>query len=238
MKPRRLVPRALGILRSVQEREHVRLGDIAEVVEDTVDLISDIGASEFRRPVEGQNIRAVEGIVSPQFGERCWSSPSARTTASTSYGTTTSSSVWCARNVAMSACCLNGETTSSESVMHSPSFEYGRTKPTSIRRNGYSERCAPKKQESSSGPSRRYLYGKLGLDQIRNVLLPSSAASRLADAVATRKWMDAVESMHEFWIHVGDESDRRPILNSPLIGLVESDDEDALGADDRASLDV
>lgn len=240
MKPRRLVPRALDILRSVREREHVRLGDIAEVVEDTVDLISEIGASEFRRPVEGQNIRAVEGIVSPQFRERCWSIAERK-----------DHRVYELRHNDIIVGLVRPERRNVGVLLEGGDDIVGvrdalavvRVRPDQadeypqewLFRALRSEEARIQFWTESGGTS----YGKLGLDQIRNVLLPSSAASRLADAVATRKWMDAVESTHEFWIHVGDENDRRPILNSPLIGLVESDDdEDALGMDDRASLDV
>ena len=40
-----------------------------------------------------------------------------------------------------------------------------------------------------------------------------------------------VEGMQEAWAHVGNEDDRRPILNSPLTGLVEDDGE--YGSDDE-----
>jgi type I restriction enzyme M protein len=69
-------------------------------------------------------------------------------------------------------------------------------------------------------------YGKLDLEQIRNVFLPSDSASRLVDAAAARKWMATVEAMHESWVEVGRENDRRPILNSPLIGLIEAEEDE------------
>jgi len=65
-------------------------------------------------------------------------------------------------------------------------------------------------------------YGKLDSDDIRNLLLPSEEASRMSAAPAARKWMDAVEVMYEVWGNVGTLSDRRPILNSPLIGLIDA----------------
>ena len=234
MKPRRLVPRALSTLRSIQGREHVRLGDVAEIVEDTVDLISDIGASEFRRPVEGQNIRAVEGIVSAQFRERCWSiaERKGRRAYELRHGDIIVGLVRPERrNVGVLL------EWGDDIIGVRDALAVVRARPDQadeypqewLFRALRSEEARIQFWTESGGTS----YGKLSLNQIRNVLLPSSPASRLAEAVATRKWMDAVESMHELWINVGDENDGRPILNSPLVGLVESDDdEDALGTED------
>ena len=72
MKPRRLVPRALENIHRLNAERAVRLSEIAEVLDEKVDLLSDIGPREFRRIVEGQDIRAIEGLVIPHFSERCW----------------------------------------------------------------------------------------------------------------------------------------------------------------------
>ena len=72
MKPRRLVPRALENIRRLKAEGAVPLSEIAEVLENKVDLLTDIGSSEFRRVVEGQDIRAIEGLVVPHYSERCW----------------------------------------------------------------------------------------------------------------------------------------------------------------------
>jgi len=227
MKPRRLVPRALDIVRSVKAGEHVRLGDIAEVVDETIDLTADILASQLRRPVEGQNIRAVEGIVSPQFPERCWSI--ARRKDSRVYKLRHGDVIVGLvrperRNVGVlleQGDDIVGVRDALAVVRVRPEYAEGYPQEwlfTALR----SEAVRIQFWTESGGTS----YGKLDLNQIRNVLLPSDAASRLTDAAAARSWMAAVETMHQSWVNVGDEDDRRPILNSPLIGLVEADPAD------------
>ena len=72
MKPRRLVPRALENARALRGTTARDLSEIAEVVVDTIDLLTDVGAAQTRRIVEGQDIRAIEGLVVPHFEDRCW----------------------------------------------------------------------------------------------------------------------------------------------------------------------
>lgn len=224
MKPRRLVPRALDIVRSIQIGEHVRLGDIAEVVEDTVDLLAD--QSAFRRPVEGQHIRAVEGIVSPGFPERCWSI--AKRKARHAYGLQHGDIIvglvrperrnvgvlleWGKDIVGMKDALAVVRIRPEHAEEYSQEWLFTALRSEDVRIQFWTE---------SGGTS----YGKLDLDQIRNVIIPSAGASRLADAILARKWMDAVEAMHKSWVNVGSEHDRRPILNSPLIGLVDPTEE-------------
>jgi type I restriction enzyme M protein len=227
MKPRRLVPRALNIARAVRKGEHVRLGDIAEVVEQTVDLVTDLGPAEFRRPVEGQNIRAVEGIVSPGFPERCWSIAERKDQRvyELRHGDVIVGLVRPERrNVGVLlewGDDIVGMRDAIAVVRVRPEFadEYSQEWLFTALR---SEEARIQFWTESGGTS----YGKLDLDQIRNVVLSSTAAERLALSVSARKWMDAVEAMHEYWVNVGDEDDRRPILNSPLIGLVEAEQEE------------
>ncbi len=242
MKPRRLVSRALDIMRTVRAGEHVRLGDIAEVVEDTIDLNSDVGSSEWRRPVEGANIRAVEGIVSAQSPERCWSIAERK-----------SRKVYALRRGDIIVGLVRPERRNVGVLLERGHDIVGvrdalavvRVKPehaqeypqewlfTALR----SEAVRIQFWTESGGTS----YGKLDVDQIRGVLLPSTGAERLAASVAARKWMDAVESMHEYWFNVGTDHDRRAILNSPLTGLADRDDDDdeiPLGMDDRVKIDM
>ena len=224
MKPRRLVPRALDIVRSIQSGEHVRLGDIAEVVEDTVDLLSD--RSDFRRPVEGQHIRAVEGIVSPGFPERCWSI--AKRKARHAYGLKHGDIIvglvrperrnvgvlleWGKDIVGMKDALAVVRIRPEHAEEYPQEWLFTALRSEEVRIQFWTE---------SGGTS----YGKLDLDQIRNVIIPSARANRLSAAKLARKWMEAVEAMHKSWVNVGSELDRRPILNSPLIGLVDPTEE-------------
>ena len=219
LKPRRLVPRALQIVYSIQNVEHERLGDIAEVVENTVDLSAD--PSAFRRPVEGQHIRAVEGIVSPGFPERCWSilKRKARYAYRMQHRDIVVGLVRPERrNVGVllePGDDIVGMKDALAVVRIRPEYadDYPQEWLFTVLR---SEEVRIQFWTESGGTS----YGKLTLDQIRNIVLPTEGASRLSSAVCARKWMDAVEAMHESWINVGTEDDRRPIVNSPLTGLV------------------
>jgi type I restriction enzyme M protein len=233
MKPRRLVPKALEIMRAIRTREHVRLGDIAEVVEDTVDLLSDIGPSAFRRPVEGQDIRAVEGIVTAQASERCWSIAQRK-----------DRKVYALRRGDIIVGLVRPERRNIGVLLEWGDDIVGARDGLAVVRvlpeyaAEYSQEwlfTALRSEESriqfwteSGGTS----YGKLDLDQIRNVLLASSPASRLKESVAARKWMDAVESMHEYWVNVGTEEDRHPIRNSPLTGLVDAGNDNPADTED------
>ncbi len=226
MKPRRLVPRALSIVRNVRRAEHVRLADVAEVVLDTVDLIADIGPSKLRRPVEGQDIRAIEGLVSPQFPERCWSIAERkdRRVYSLKYGDII---VGLVRPERRNAGILLDHGVDIVGIRDALAVVRVRPECAADYPQEWlfaalrSEEARIQFWTESGGTS----YGKLTLDDIGSVLLPAPASSRHQTAEAVRTWMDAVEAMQASWTKVGDEDDRRPILNSPLIGLVDDDRE-------------
>ncbi|WP_341953642.1 N-6 DNA methylase [Salinibacterium sp. TMP30] len=73
MKPRRLSVNAIANVRKVQGGDHVRLGDIAEVIDGDPAMVNmlDSPASLYRL-IEGEDIRAVEGIVTPKEPQRAW----------------------------------------------------------------------------------------------------------------------------------------------------------------------
>lgn len=232
LKPRRLVPRALDIVRSIEEGEHVRLGDIAEVVTEKVNL-NEIGPAALRRTVEGQSIRAVEGIVTPGFPERCWSIAQRK-----------SPMVYALQHGDVIVGLVRPERRNVGVLLDRGDDMVGTPDGIAVVRvrEQYladypqewlftvlrSEELRIQAWIASGGTS----YGKLDDDDIRNLLLPSDPAFVLSSSVAARKWMDAVEVMYEVWTNVGDDPDRRPILNSPLTGLIDpapvpQDDRDA-----------
>ena len=70
-------------------------------------------------------------------------------------------------------------------------------------------------------------YGKLDRDHIRNVWVPiSTKDERYLTAKKVEKWMRTAKEYANAWSQIGTERDRRPILNSPLIGLFEDDTEE------------
>ena len=65
-------------------------------------------------------------------------------------------------------------------------------------------------------------YGKLDLRQIGRVRIPIGmlgARRKVADRVEL--WIESAMSYANAWAGVGSSEDRRPILNSPMIGLFE-----------------
>jgi type I restriction enzyme M protein len=222
MKPRRLVPKALENWRQIEAGEHVRLGDIADVVAERIDLL-EIGASELRRPVEGQSIRAIEGIVTPGFPERCWSIAQRKTrmVCPLKHGDIIVGLVRPERrNIGVlldrgDDMVAIPDGVAVVRVREEFAEKYPQKWLFSVLR---SEQVRIQAWTEAGGTS----YGKLDSDDIRNLLLPSDEASRMSAAAAARKWMDAVEVMYEVWGNVGSVSDRRPILNSPLIGLIDA----------------
>ena len=222
LKPRRLVPRALEIMRTIEAGEHVRLRDIAEVVSAKLNL-NTVSASAMRRAVEGQHIRAVEGIVTPGFPERCWSIAQRKV-----------GQVYELRHGDIIVGLVRPERRNvgvlldrGDDMVGIPdgiavvrvrdefADEYPQEWLFTVMR---SEEVRIQAWTESGGTS----YGKLTSEDIGNLLLPSDPTERLSASVAARKWMDAVEVMYEVWTNVGEEPDRRPILNSPLIGLIDT----------------
>ena len=60
-----------------------------------------------------------------------------------------------------------------------------------------------------------------------DVLVPlSTIEERQSVAQKVEKWIKSAKEYSVSWSQIGIESDRRPILNSPLIGLFD-DEEDA-----------
>ncbi|MXX18230.1 MAG: N-6 DNA methylase [Dehalococcoidia bacterium] len=223
MKPRRLSPRALQNVRNLRSSGAVPLDDIATVVEDTVDLIDDVGSESFRRVVEGQDIRAIEGTVVPHSPERCWSiaERKKRKCYRLFRGDIIVGLVRPERrNIGILL-------ESGEDIVGSPDgLSVIRVEPevsedypaewlfAALR----SEQVRLQLWTESGGTS----YGKLDNDHIRQVLIPTATLQeRKAMAESVRSWISSVQANIAAWSHIGTEEDRLPILNSPLTGLVD-----------------
>ncbi len=226
MKPRRLVPRALDNIRSLAAAGAVRLSEIADVQDAVIDLIDDVGPSEFRRVVEGQDIRAIEGIVVPHFAERCWSIAERK-----------QRKVYQLYNLDVIIGLVRPERRNvgvlldeGDDVVGSPDGlavvrvkkglekEYPTEWLFSVLR---SEQVRLQFWTESGGTS----YGKLDNDMIRNVLVPpASPKERLGVAAKVQTWIASVKANSSAWSEIGIDGDRRPILNSPLTGLFDDDD--------------
>lgn len=229
MKPRRLVPRALENIRNLKDQNAVPLGQISEVLVEKIDLLQDVGASEFRRVVEGQDIRAIEGIVVPHFSERCWSIAERK-----------QRKVYQLRYQDLVVGLVRPERRNVGILLDEGDDVVGSPDGLAVVRvlphleNDYptewlfavlrSEQIRLQFWTESGGTS----YGKLDVDRIRNVLIPVSTAKErrlIADRVAA--WIESVKEYSGAWSQIGIDVDRRPILNSPLTGLFDDDEVEA-----------
>ena len=229
MKPRRLVPRALGNIRALKDEGAVPLKDFAVVLEDKIDLLSDVGSSAFRRVVEGQDIRAIEGLVVPHFSERCWAITE-RKQRKMYQLQDRDIIVGLVRPERRNVGILLDK---GDDVVGSPDglavvrVQDGHVEdyPTawlfSVLR---SEAIRLQFWTESGGTS----YGKLDADRIREVLIPlGTVAERRRVAEKVETWIESAQLYANAWSEIGREGDRRPILNSPLFGLF--DDEEIVG---------
>lgn len=228
MKPRRLVPRAVQLIRSLDSNPRVvRLGDIAEVVRGSIRVGDPTNRSMLFRPIEGQNIRAVEGIVSPGDPERGWHIAQRK-----------ASSCYQIKQYDIMVGLVRPERRNVGLVLESGSNLVGIKDGVGVVRSVNENYPAGwlfyalRREETriqmwinAGGTS----YGKLSLDQIEDLRL------RVEDDVdkvnsAVCKWVQAQNAALQAWQQIGTDDDRRPILNSPLIGLID-------GADDNGGED-
>ena len=63
-------------------------------------------------------------------------------------------------------------------------------------------------------------YGKLTLDQIKNILIEVDGQV-ITKSERVKAWVQAQHNVLKAWSQIGSEEDRKPILNSPLTGLIE-----------------
>ena len=232
MKPRRLVPRALNNLKRLKAEGAIPLSEVAEIVDEKIDLLTDIGPSEFRRVVEGQDIRAVEGLVVPHFSEHCWAITERK-----------QRKMYRLRDRDIIVGLVRPERRNIGILLDQGHDVVGSPDGLAVVRvhdgrepeypTGWlfavlrSEQVRLQLWTESGGTS----YGKLDVDQVRNVLIPLSTIDyRRSVAQKVEQWINSAKEYSASWSQIGIESDRRPILNSPLIGLFD-DSEDALTGD-------
>ena len=226
MKPRRLVPRALENMRNLRGQNAVPLSQIAEVLEDKIDLLDDVGASEYRRVVEGQDIRAIEGLVVPHFPERCWSIANRK-----------QRKVFQLRSHDVIVGLVRPERRNVGFLLDERGDVVGSPDGLAVVRVGpdmqkefptewlfsvlRSEQVRLQLWTESGGTS----YGKLDAERIRNILIPlSTVEKRTQIASRVSEWIVSAREYSDAWSQIGIDGDRRPILNSPLTGLFDDDE--------------
>jgi len=209
MKPRRMMIPALENRRQLLLSSHVRLGDIADVVEAYDDL-SEESSSMLIRLVKGQDIRAVEGTVVPQEPDRAWRIIEGN-----------GKNFYHMKDRGIVVGLVRTERRNIGLYLDNSSNVYAAPQGVGIVRphdtEDYplewvfsvlrSEYCRLQFWTESGGTS----YGKLTRDHIRNVILPvHSLEERQAICKRLREWCNSV---------------RKAILNSPGFGLIPQPDD-------------
>jgi len=217
----------LDNLRKIKSEGAVPLNELAEVLGARVDLLTEVGRSEFRRVVEGQDIRAVEGLVLPRSPERCWAIAE-RKQRKVYELLHRDIVIGLVRPERRNIGILLDQ---GKDVVGSPDGlavvrlrrgKEGRFPVAWLFSVLRSERIRIQFWTESGGTS----YGKLNLEQIRNVLIPRGTyRERQVAARRVEEWIKAASGYADAWSQVGVESDRRPIVNSPLTGLFDEDSE-------------
>lgn len=221
MKPRRISFKALSNLQSIISSKYERLTDIAEIVENVSLFNESHKESDLIHLIEGQDIRAGEGIVVLKGAEKRWQIEVRK--ASKGYAVKP-------RDIIVGL--VRPERRNIGFYTHTTANVFASVDGVAVVRERADKKdCFPIEWifqalrterrrlqfwTESGGTS----YGKLNLDQIKNVLIPipdQSEIDKIANSVRT--WSDSVAQasnrFHEIW----DSHDKVVILNSPITGL-------------------
>ena len=221
MKPRRLSVRAIKNIEKLLSSPHVKLGDIAEISTEIVDLsLAENRNKEFKL-ILGQDIRAVEGLVMPQFPKKGWEISEEKT-----------QKCFKIRDNDIVIGLVRPERRNigivideAENLVGAPDGiavvriksdlrkPYSQEWLYSVLRSEYSRLQF---WTESGGTS----YGKLNDENIRNVVLPDSEEKDLIekkDLIAD--WISKSKMALSAWDSMWNKSDKYPILNSPIFGL-------------------
>ena len=231
LKPRRLAPKALTNVRRISSGPHVRLRDVAALVTETTDIGDGGARSALWRLVEGQDIRAVEGVVLAQEPSRGWRI--AERKGGSVYRLTHGDIIIGLvrperRNVGMllsSGDDMVGSPDGIAVVRMLPNAKYSREWLFAKLR---SEEARLQFWTESGGTS----YGKLTDDHILNVLISTDDTQAANDAVLIQGWFGHANLAVKTWTQIGTPADRKPILNSPIFGLEWPTEDGGLAEDD------
>jgi type I restriction enzyme M protein len=227
MKPRRLMPRALANIRGIKSGQHAILSDIADVVEDTIDILEGDGAAKFWRLVEGLDIGAVEGTVTPQGIARAWEIAERKTR--TVYKLQKRDIIIGLvrperRNIGLlldDDDNIVGSTDGIAVVRVKPSMKEKFPQEwlfAALR----SEACRLQFWTESGGTS----YGELTRDHVENIVVPIPPENAVVTTASrVRSWSIATQKAIAARNEIGEPADRTPIVNSPGYGLLEDGDD-------------
>lgn len=220
MKPRRLAPKAVKMRASIAVAENFRLGDVATVLDMTIDLQEPANLKKRWRLVEGLSIRAVEGTVVPQPSVQAWQiiDDKQRKVFKLKDGDIVIGLVRPERRnvgILMDDGTDIVGTPDGIAVVRVKKNLVGVTQEylfAALR----SEEARIQLWTESGGTS----YGKLRDDHILNLRLRHPGNDEIRKTtVAVQGWKTAARSSMILWDTIGTDADRTPIVNSPMFGL-------------------
>lgn len=231
MKPRRLSYKALENISKIKYSKHVKLSEIADILETPVDF--EVKNNEMIHLVEGQNIRAVEGVIVLRDAERKWQVEVRKTNRGYKLQD---------RDVVVGL--VRPERRNIAFYLNDNGHVYGSPDGVAVIREKATmrekypiewifhalrtESCRLQFWTESGGTS----YGKLTLDQIKNVLIPVPGKNEIAEITSSVKdWAQTIKDSSKKFHSIWSAQDKVTILNSPLIGL-EYEDVPMLEPDD------
>lgn len=218
MKPRRLTRNALLNLRTIISKPYKRLYEVADVIENTTDFSEVLDVNEPMYLVEGQDIRALEGSVVLKRSEKRWQVEVRKT-----------SRGYHLRCYDIVIGLVRPERRNIGLYLENKSNVFGSPDGVAIIRQKdknfpiewvfYALRTEQSRLQfwtESGGTS----YGKLTMEQIKNVLLSIPSQEEITKiAQNVQAWSDAQKQVIKTFEDIWEEDDKRAILNSPIIGL-------------------
>lgn len=219
LKPRRLSVRALENVRRINSSDYVELGQIADVVDAKFDLTET--PAQLWRLIEGIDIRAVEGLVTPQFPVRSWEIVDRK-----------QKNVYRAkyRDIVMGLVRPERRNIGllldkGEDIVATPDgISLIRVKEKFIEELPQLwlfhalrlENTRLQLWTESGGTS----YGKLTPEHIKKVKLHRPDAEMIQQiAKSIDDWANSIEEAYLKWEETASSADRYPIINSPIFGL-------------------
>jgi type I restriction enzyme M protein len=199
----------------------VQLIEIADVIDEKINLEDDENKTKEWRLVAGLDIRAHEGMVITEYPSKSWEIIEKK-----------SSSFYKLKNLDIVVGLVRPERRNigiliddEDDVIGSPDGiaivrikeEFKEKYPQewlfSVLR---SERLRLQFWTESGGTT----YGKLTKENIENVLIPIPNEEEITEKTQfTKGWVDAVACTLSYWKKIWDENDRKPMINSPIFGL-------------------
>lgn len=230
MKPRRLNIKALTNVQSIRKGTFLKLSDIAFVLDDTEEFAAKHAEGDSIHLIEGQDIRAVEGVVVLKGSEKRWQVEVRKT--KKGYSVKTNDIIMGLvrperRNIGFYLGEEAGVYASADgvAVIREKSSQY----PIHwIFHALRTEACRLQLWTESGGTS----YGKLTIDQIRNLLIPIPSSSEIeAIKFKVTDWAKFVSTSMRNFQEIWESNDKVAILNSPILGLEVDDLEVNAGED-------